>query len=480
MRPNNWTQLCLIFLLWVMTAVAARAQVFNTLLSFDGANGYAPGSRMSLIQGIDGDFYGTTSEGGAYGHGNIFRLSSDGILTTIYSFCSQSGCEDGYYPNAGLILGADGNFYGTTFYGGGSNQICRQGCGTIFKVTPQGTQKTLYTFCAQSNCKDGLYPTAPLTLATDGNFYGTTYGDNLNRHGTVFRITPGGTLTTIHNFRGGSDDEYPQAGLIQATDGYLYGTGRNTAFRVTRAGGLTPIYTFCSQPNCTDGGDPAGGLVQASDGNFYGTTNQGGANGLGGTVFSLTPSGILTTLYSFCGQANCPDGFESYSGLVQATDGNFYGTTSRGGAAAAGTVFQVTSAGSLTTLHSFCTESGCDDGAGPQSGLFQATNGTVYGSTPVDGSNACECGTIFTLSMGLGPFVSLPRSWGKMGSTTFVFGQGLTRTSDVSFDGTPAHFTVVSDTLLKAKVPTGATTGYVTVTTPSGTLTSNVPFHVIP
>ena len=187
---------------------------------------------------------------------------------------------------------------------------------------------------------------------------------------------------------------------------------------------------------------------------------------------------MLTTLYSFCG---CTDG--SYpQGLVQATDGNFYGTTIAGGTNG-GTVFAITPSGSLTTLYTFCSQSGCTDGQSPDGELAQDTNGNFYGTTAFGGtSDDCEfgCGTVFSLSTGLGPFVSFVRNPAKVGQTFGILGQGLNGTTGVLLDGAPATFIVKSDTLLEATVPAGATTGPVTVTTPSGTLTSNVPFRVLP
>ena len=217
--------------------------------------------------------------------------------------------------------------------------------------------------------------------------------------------------------------------------------------------------------------------MQAIDGNFYGTTKIGGGIG-GGTIFKITPAGALTTLYSFCSQPNCADGDDPMGGVIQATDGNFYGAAAKGGEDNDGTVFEITPDGTLTTLHAFHG----NDGALPFGGLAQGTNGTFYGVTD-EGGSACTpfgCGTVFSLDMGLGPFVTFVRAAGKIGQTGGILGQGFTGTTSVSINEVPASFTVVSDTLIKAIVPPGATTGYVTVVTPSATLTSNVPFHVLP
>ncbi len=478
---------CVIVVLCAATAVTSKAQVFNTLVGFDGINGGTPAS-MSLIQGADGNFYGTTLQGGIPGPGTIFKITSGGMLTTVYSFCSQANCVDGSYPEAGLVLATDGDFYGTTSYGGKSSYYL--GYGTVFKVTPDGTLMTLHSFCPHAGfCNDGQLPFAGLVQTTDGIFYGTTTEGGTTHCdeggcGTIFRITSTGDFETVHSFSPSGPAD-PFAGLIQAKDGSLYGTTSGgfsdfygSVFKISPRGKLTTVHSF----NGTDGAFPYGGLVQTSDGDFYGTTWGGGVNGNFGTVFKITPQGTLTTLYSFCAQTNCTDGSFPTAGLVQATDGNFYGTTSAGGIdlidctlndGGCGTVFKITPAGTLTTLHSF----DYTDGAMPLGGLFQGTGGVLYGSTYVGGPNTG--GTIFSLNMGLGPFVAFVRPAGKVGETGGILGQGFTGTTSVSLNGTPANFTVVSDTFIRAKVPAGATTGYVTVATPSGTLTSNVPFHVI-
>jgi len=232
---------------------------------------------------------------------------------------------------------------------------------------------------------------------------------------------------------------------------------------------------------------PTAPLIEGADGNFYGTTLRGGTNcGLNGcgTIFKVTTKGKLTTLYGFCPQVGCNDGWLPSAGLVQATDGNFYGTTTLGGIPSCGgynfgcgTIFEITPAGKLTTLHAFDQTDGYEP-----SGLMQATNGSLYGATAFGGTFSCPdggCGTIFSLSLGLNPFVSLVRDSGKVGQVGGILGQGLTGTTSVSLNGTPANFTVFSDTYLQATVPRGATTGFIEVDTPSGTLTSNVPFRVM-
>jgi len=319
-------------------------------------------------------------------------------LTTLYSFCAQPDCVDGDTPFAPLVQATDGNFYGTTFEGGTYN------AGTVFKVTPSGTLTTLHTFCSQPNCTDGYEPFGGLVQATDGNFYGTTEGSGVNVYGTVFRITPSGALTTLHTFEGSpADGAVPSATLVQAADGSLYGTtqggganqncieGCGTVFKITSSGTLTTLYSFCSQANCADGGQPLAGLVQATDGSFYGTTTLGGARN-DGTVFKITSSGTLTMLHSFCSQTNCADGNSSDTGLVQGTDGNLYGVAVLGGANNVGTVFKITPTGSLTTLYNF---DGIH-GATPQGSLVQATDGNFYATTQAGGANGA--GTVYKIT----------------------------------------------------------------------------------
>jgi len=488
MSKFNWGKRAYaVCLLCATTAVTLPAQTFTTLHSFDNTDGLR--ADAALVQGTDGNLYGTTNEGGANGGGTVFKITASGTLTTLYSFCSQTSCTDGAYPVAALVQAADGNFYGTTA-GGGAN-----GQGTVFKITHNGTLTTLYNFCSQSGCMDGEEPTAALVQATNGNFYGTTQsGGVINSTcpfgcGTVFKITHSGMLTTLYSFCSQNpcaDGAYPTTALVQATDGNFYGTtyevanGYGTVFEIAPGGKLTTLHSF----DGTDGGGPVG-LVQATDGNFYGTTEALGPNGLG-TVFKMIPSGELTTLYSFCSQSACADGALPYAGLVQATDENFYGTTQYGGATnnpcpnesvpGCGTIFKISASGTLTTLYSFCSQSGCADGRISSAGLVQDTNGTFYGTTQSGG--ASYDGTIFSLSVGLGPFVETQPTSGRVLERVEILGTDLTGASRVTFNGTPTFFVVASSSLVTAWVPLFATSGEVKVRTPHGTLSSNVPFRV--
>jgi len=475
---------CVVCVLLAATVVLC-AQTLTTLYSFDGgANGSVPYG--ALIQGINGYLYGTTngSEAPANGDGTIYKMTTSGKVKTLHSFCLKSGCADGNEALAGLVQDTNGAFYGTTTYGGAN------GYGTVFKITAGGKLTALYSFCSGAGCLDGESPTGTLILSTDGNLYGTTYYGGTYGHGTVYKITTSGALTTLYSFcsqNGCADGANPTAGVIQATDGNFYGetdfggtNGQGSLFKISATGALTTLYSFCSQPDCADGSQPVAGLVEGNDGNFYGTTTGfGGGSTADGTVFKMTPTGGLATLHSFDGT----DGTNPEAPLIQATDGNFYGTTYQHGASPdGGTVFQITPSGTLTTLYNFCSQPNCADGLEPQfGGLLQDTNGDFYGVTAYGGTNdscAYGCGTVFSLSIGLGPFVATRPTSGKVRAKVIILGTDLTGATAVSFNGTAATFKVVSSTEITTKVPKGATTGPVTVTTPGGTLTSNVAFQV--
>jgi uncharacterized repeat protein (TIGR03803 family) len=346
----------------------------------------------------------------------------------------------------------------------------------VFKITPDGTLTTVYSFCSQggTSCMDGYDPTQGLVEGTDGNFYGVTAFDGAYGGGTVYKLTRGGTLTTLHSFDG-TDGSNPN-GVIQATDGNLYGTTNyggaydaGTVFKITPGGTLTTLHSF----DITDGETPAAALIEASDGNLYGTTAGGGANDEG-TVFKTTPSGTLTTLCDFVRGMN---GYSPAAPVIQATDGKFYGTTQHGGENGYGTVFEITPRGALTALYSFCSQTKCADGVQPHAGLAQYTSGVFYGTAY---GGAYGDGTIYSLSVGLGPFVETVPTAGQVGRRVLILGTNLTGTTSVSFNGKPATFTVVSSTEITATVPSGATTGKLCVRTPHGMLMSNVKFRVTP
>jgi uncharacterized repeat protein (TIGR03803 family) len=467
-KLNSLKSAFVLLLLCVTTAVCLQAQTFTLLHSFNNTDGATP-FYSGLVQGTDGNFYGTTKYGGAYTNGTVFKITPSGTLTTLHSFNSTDGAQ----PISGLVQATNGNFYGTTNTGGGNS--CD--CGTVFEITPSGTLTTLHVF---TDSPDGNGPFGTLIQAMDMNLYGTTSFGGAHHQGTVFKISPSGTLTTLYSFctpTGCTNGESPSAGLVQATNGDFYGTtylggigqhlsSYGTVFQITPSGTLTTLHEFDS----TDGSNPAVGLVQASNGNLYGTTVLGGSTGYG-TLFEITPSGTLTMLYNFNSGQGTPGGGNQ---LIQATDGNLYGTSYGGGANDYGSIFEFTPTGTLTILHSFDST----DGANLFAALIQATNGSFYGTTSSGGANGL--GTVFSLSIGLGPFVETRPGSGKVGAKVGILGNNLTGATSVTFNGTAAVFKVVSNTFITTTVPTGATTGTLKVVTPSGALSSNVPFRVAP
>jgi uncharacterized repeat protein (TIGR03803 family) len=454
----------------VLHSVAAWSQAFTTLQIFNGTDGGNPVD-VPLIQGLDGNLYGTTLGGGTPGPGTVFRITPQGKLATIYDFCSQTNCVDGSEPYGGLVLGTDGDFYGTTSQGGTNDD------GTVFKITAGGNLTTLYSFSTAGAAGGG--PMAPMIQARDGNFYGTTqFGGEACNMGAIFKITPNGTLTPLYGL-GCSDGSDLTAPLMQASDGNFYSTtelggahGYGSIFRITPAGEFSTFYSFSS----TDGSAPAGALVQATDGNLYGTTYQGGAfntcaNGCG-TVFKISLAGVLSTIANLepSGPAN------PIAALIQATDGNFYGTSYAGGSSGDwGTVFEVTPSGNLKVLHSFDG----NDGGQPYGPVTQDTNGDLYGTT-TNGQGTAAQGTVFRETTELFPFARLTRTSGKIGQTVGILGQSFQSSVDVTFNGKEASFKIESGTFLVATIPSGATSGFVKVTTASGVVESNVPFQVIP
>jgi uncharacterized repeat protein (TIGR03803 family) len=302
------------------TITSSPGPSLNVLYNFTGSNdGAIPNA--SLVQGTDGNFYGTAEDGGGGGVGNVFKMTPAGVFTTLVSFdLTTAG-----YPGAGLVQGIDGNFYGTASSGGSDFD------GAVFRMTPAGALSILVSFTGAN----GQEPFAGLVQGIDGNFYGTTGGGGSSSNGTVFELTPAGAFATLASFNG-TNGEDPFATLVQGSDGNFYGStgfggntyvspstpGDGTVFKITPAGTLTTLVSFTG----ANGQEPVGSLVQGTDGNFYGTTQFGGSSN-DGTVFKMTPAGTLTTLVTFTGA----NGQWPRAGLVQGSDGNFYGTTDSGG-----------------------------------------------------------------------------------------------------------------------------------------------------
>ena len=393
-----------------------------------------------LTVGADGQLYGTTQLGGAANMGTVFKVTTNGVLTTLASFTNSANAQ----PVSGLLLASDGNFYG-----------CSQGA--VFKVSPDG----LLTTVASLMPLDGLNPQAGLTPGPDGNFYGTTRAGGSNNFGTIFRLTPAGTLTRMFAFNV-TNGAFPQSTLTLGKDGNFYGTttsggsanSAGTVFRFSTNGTLTTLASFDST---NSGFSPDCPLLIDTNGNLYGTTPISGP-GLRGTVFRVTTNGVLTTLTSFSG----PNGATPRDGLVMGDDGNFYGTTASGGANNVGTVFRLTPAGALTTLISFNNT----NGANPIGGLVFGKDGFLYGTTGFGGTNL-SFGTIFKLSTNgnLTTLFNFHGTDGEEPSFRLIFGKDGRLYGTASFAGDLANS------------PSGIGSGSVFGITTNGTFTTLFLFH---
>jgi len=457
-----------------LSAPRSNAQV---LYNFGNVAGdpVNPTNQSAITQGRDGALYSTSASGdNVTGFGPMFRITTTGKMSEPFSFGSATGVS-----NSGLTLGTNGNFYGTTFGGMG-------GIAVLYELTPTGSLNTLYTF----DTSDGSKFEAPPIQGTDGNLYGVATQGGSSDCGYIYKLTlPGNTYSVPHQF-GNTDGCDPFAPLLQGTDGNFYGTttsggtgSSGVVFKISAAGHLSVVFNFDGTKH---GGSPVSPLIQATDGNFYGTTTGGGKFGTG-TVFKMTPAGHVTLLHSINGTT---DGYGPIAGLVQATDGNFYGTAPQGGngtncASGCGTIFRVTPAGVFDVIYNFDGTTGQD----PLVTLFQHTDGLLYGDTFDGGTGGglpggCtvgNCGVFYSVNIGAAPFASLVTPSGKVGKTVEILGQGFKGTTGVSFAGTAAlTFDAVTSTYLTATVPAGAETGPVTVTTPGGPLVSSKNFRVTP
>ena len=351
----------------VVIPAAVPGAVATTLRQLNGTtDGAWPFA--GLLQGTDGNLYGTTTQGGTKFQGTVFKMSQAGAFTSLYSF---PGGTSGANPYSPLIQGANGVFYGTTSAGGAS------GDGTIFRMTTTGTAAFLYSF---EGGADGMNPYASLLQGTDGNFYGTTDEGGSDTNGSIFKMTVNNIVTPVYGFTDGTDGANPTAGLVQAPDGLYYGTALNggsygvgTVFSVSAAGAFSTVFSFDE----TNGSYPQAGLILARDGDLYGTATEGGVYGYG-NVFKLTTNGVISNLFSF----DVTNGANPGAQLTRGSDGAFYGTTSEGGIGGQGTVFKITTNGALTTVLWF----NGFNGANPDGALIQATNGNFYGTTFLGGA----------------------------------------------------------------------------------------------
>jgi uncharacterized repeat protein (TIGR03803 family) len=465
----RWTALLTTLILTTLPLITANAQTYTDLHDFNCAvEGCDPTYVSLLAQGQDGNIYGTASFGpGTSGDGTVLKMTLDGTVTTIQSFDGTNGST----PYGGLVLGPDGNFYGTTTSG-------TNNAGTIFKVTPAGVLTTLYAFPLNTMDSGAAPMTAP-TLGNDGNYYGLTGVGEGTASGVAYRYSPTVVytpLTTLTEALPGSGFFAP---LIQGLDGNFYSTtyasvtgSAGTVYRMSPAGVISIVYSFNS--NAAYGGWGYAPLVEDFEGNFYGTEAEGGKFN-GGVVFKVTGSGKITRLHNFTDYC----ALESYGctpagGLVLGSDGNLYGSTVHGGPDNDGVLFKITKSGVYTKLFSFDGA----DGAATESTAMQHTNGKIYGICMNGG--AYGGGVLYSLDLGLPPFVALLFNAGQAGTSIGILGQGFEGTKEVLFHGVSASFTVVSDTYLTAIVPSAATTGFVTVKTPTGVLKSSRKFVVQP
>jgi len=360
----------------------AKGAKLTTLYTFtDGGDGGSPYG--GVIRDAQGNLYGTTFYGGASGEGSVFRVGKSGHETVLYSFGKT---PDGDHPSANLLRDKSGSLYGTNYEGGAN------GFGAVFKVDSNGTETLIYSFQSGS---DGEYPGSGLIEDSAGNFYGTTGYGGASGYGTVFKISSSGTETILHSFTG-TDGEYPFCTLVRDSAGDFYGTtssggasGNGTVFKMSKKGHVTVLHSFA---NGTDGATPYDGLVRDSRGNLYGTTYDGGAGcqGFGcGTVFRVSAKGKETVLHAF---ATSDGHYPDFGTLVLDKAGNLYGTTYAGGTADMGVIFKVTSKGKESILYNFL--GGADEGF-PVSGLTEDKSGNFYGTTLGDGSSTF--GTVFKL-----------------------------------------------------------------------------------
>jgi uncharacterized repeat protein (TIGR03803 family) len=395
-------------LFWVLSFVlltsmtgAANAATFKVLYSFAaGSDAIEPVS--GVILDSQGNLYGTAYNGGTSAQGAVFKITSAGVETVLYSF---TGGADGGHPRGSLLLDKQGNLYGTTEYGGLTGN-CSQGgtgCGVVFKVSSAGQETVLHSFSPTDG--DGYTPLSGLVADAQGNLYGTTFYGGTFNFGTVYKLTPRGAESVLYSFAGPAQQDgfASYAGLVLDSQGNLYGAasggGKNDTgivFKVDKTGVETVLYSFGSELS-GDGAAPTGGLIRDSAGNLYGTTANGGlAGGFGGgcgIVFKLDTSGNETILYEFTGKNG--DGFSPQATLLRDPKGNLYGTTAYGGTCSlCGTSFMLNTAGKEVLLHSFTNQT--DGGFPDQSGLVADKQGNGYGTTFEGGANGL--GTVYKLS----------------------------------------------------------------------------------
>ncbi len=477
----------IVFLRLLALALLGSSQIseaiISTLHDLVGTEGQFPHGQ--LVQGRDGNLYGTTSPGTV--PAKAFRITPSGAYTVLHTFSPTPGSLPPALST--LMRGLDGNFYGTTTNGNNPG-------GALFKMTPTGAVTILHHFGAVLN--DGysidngiLRPTPPVQTA-DGTLYGTTTSGGQNSVGIVYKLTLAGNYSIIHHFvLSLTDGSNPSAPLVAGNDGNLYGTTTaggaptafsGTVFRITPAGIFKLLYGFNA---FDDGGhQPQAPLVKGTDGAFYGTTFGSSSLNQQGNIFKITPAGAYTNLHGLDFFKGVAEGAFPNAGLVQASDGIFYGATSRGGippglfADDAGVLFSITRLGSYDVAHIFAK---AIDGARPQYSLVQHTNGKLYGTTRFSktGINPAGNGSIFSFDSGARPFVFAQPDTGKAGETVGLFGD-FTNVTNVTFNGIPAIATGTGNTFRIVTIPAGSATGLIKINKPAGSISGMTPFLVRP
>ena len=475
------------------SVMAEAATTFTTIHSFtnDTPGGLALAVPDGfLAQGRDGNLYGTAESEFFPSNGGAFKISPAGVYTRLHNF---NPLVEGRIPKSGFSIGNDGNFYGTT----AQSRSVFGLVGTIFRMTPAGNVTVLHDFKLTSptcNVNDAAGTTSPPVQGRDGNWYGTTQGGgNCNVAGTVYKLTTANSFSVIHHFNGTTDGGIPEAPLILGKDGNFYGTTRLggsfngvTAFRVTPSGSLKVLHNFV--PTNAES-SPFSPLIQGADGNFYGTAS--GVGGFSGSsIFRVTPSGVLKILHKFDFVNAFSDGATPTAGLVQASDGNFYGTTSLGGlnnfsSSGCGVLFKITPTGVYSVLHRFDNATdGCISRTGSLGqSMTLHTNGKIYGSTKFGGIGGIG-GTIFELDIGARPFIRPQVLIAKVGEKITLYGDFSGTISGVTFGVVSA--TIFTRDLnnpnntLSVTIPVGAKTGPIVVIKATVNITTIKTFNILP
>jgi uncharacterized repeat protein (TIGR03803 family) len=378
--------LVVVLVVGVVAGQSSQAQTFTVLYNFTGApDGASPFA--GVTRDAAGNLYGTTYTGASSGYGVVFKVGKSGTESVLYSF---NGGTDGGSPVGGLVRDTAGNLYGTAEYGGSS------GNGVVFKVDKSGAETVLHSF--SGGTADGCSPDGGLVRDKAGNLYGTTMGCGVSGNGIVFKVTKRGAEKLLHSFAGGkADGANPlYTSLLMDMKGNLYGVtsqggsqNSGVVYKLSQSGKLTVLHSFAG--GTTDGCSAHGTPAMDKAGNLYGTTSRCGS-GNHGIVWKVSKKGAETVLFNFTGGSS--DGANPIAGVVLDAQGNFYGNTQAGGASDDGTVFELSTKGVLTLLHTFDGS----DGATPYGSIIRDAKGNVYGTTLEGGNVMGSYGTVWKLT----------------------------------------------------------------------------------